>query len=94
MTILHFRKKYSLGVTLRARALTTIPDNTSQKFILLGQLSRADSAGGRQAVVFLDFANTRTRECTDNDFEKWYARGDLDTNCMMGHKVRFVNPEK
>ena len=78
-------------MTLRARLLTTVPDNTSQKFLLIGELPRdapGAGGGGRQAVVFVDFANTRTRQCTDDDFVRWYARSGLDKSCLMGHKVR------
>ncbi|KAG5634687.1 vacuolar protein sorting/targeting protein PEP1 [Sphagnurus paluster] len=80
-------KSYDIGVKLRARALMTLPDSTSQKFILLGQVARRDQSKeiGRVVVVFLDFAKTRSRKCTENDFEKWYAR-PAKTECLMGHK--------
>lgn len=68
--------------------LTTVPDSTSQKFLILGQIARKDQSGdGRFAVIFLDFAPMRNRKCGDDDFEKWYARG-RDHECVMGHKVR------
>jgi hypothetical protein len=72
--------------------LLTIPDSTSQKFILLGQISRKDqqTGMGRYAAVFLDFAPTRSRQCGENDFEKWYARSSA-SECIMGHKVCFVH---
>ncbi|OCB88754.1 signal sequence binding protein [Sanghuangporus baumii] len=80
-------KSHTLDRRLRARALTTVPDSTSQKFMLVGQLSRKDQTGqGRFVVVYLDFAPTRPRQCGDNDFEKWYARGGSDNECIMGHK--------
>ncbi|KAJ7113669.1 vacuolar protein sorting/targeting protein 10 [Mycena crocata] len=80
-------KTYDFGVKLRARALTTLPDSTSQKFILLGQVARKDQSKeiGRYVVVHLDFAMTRKRKCTDNDFENWYARS-AKSECLMGHK--------
>lgn len=67
----------------------TIPDSTSQKFILLGQLSRkeAKTHDGRYAMVFIDFAKTRSRQCEQKDLEKWYVR-PADHACLMGHKVR------
>lgn len=83
------RKEYNFGVKMRVRVLMTVPDSTSQKFILVGQQSRRDqsSAGkGRIALVFLDFAGTRPRKCGENDFEKWYARSQ-NHQCLMGHKV-------
>lgn len=80
-------EKVDLGVSLRARLITTIPDSTSQKFILVGTTSRKDSSGGRHAVVFIDFATVGKRKCEEKDFEKWYARTAKDKECLMGHKV-------
>lgn len=82
-------KEYDLGLRLRARALTTVADSTSQKFLLIGQVSRKDQKGdiGRFVVVHLDFSATRTRKCTEKDFESWYAR-PTNSQCLMGHKVR------
>lgn len=79
-----------MGVKLRARALITLPDSTSQKFLLLGQVSKQDAKynDGSAAVVFLDFSKTRGRKCQDSDFEKWYARPH-ESECLMGHKVGF-----
>jgi hypothetical protein len=82
------RKSYKFGVKLRARILTTVSDSTSQKFILVGQLDkREQTSDGRFAVVFLDFSNTRPRQCGDDDFEDWYARAAEGKECLMGHKV-------
>lgn len=68
----------------------TVPDSTSQKFILIGKIARRDQVegGGRFAAIFLDFANTRSRQCGESDFMKWYARSAKDKECIMGHKVR------
>ncbi|KAH8109150.1 hypothetical protein DFH11DRAFT_958248 [Phellopilus nigrolimitatus] len=55
--------------------------------MLVAQLARKDQTGsGRFVVIFLDFASTRSRQCTDNDFEKWYARSGDKHECIMGHK--------
>lgn len=84
------RKKYRLPLTLRARYLMTVPDSTSQKFMLIGQLSRRDAPSDDQrwVVVHLDFARTRNRKCEDSDFDTWYARkpGNL---CVMGHRQSY-----
>jgi hypothetical protein len=75
-------------VTIRARALSTVQDSTSQKFLLLGQLSRQDSTPeGRVAAIFLDFAPMDRRKCDEADFERWYARSVKNKECLMGHKV-------
>jgi len=71
--------------------LTTIPDSTSQKFLLIGTLNRGDRVGDKKlAVIHLDFAPTRTRQCGEDDLEKWYARGTNGHECIMGHKVILV----
>jgi len=80
-----------LGIKLRAHGLLTLPDSTSQKFLLLGSVARKDqtSNDGKVVIVHLDFSPTRNRKCQEDDFEKWYARkGDgEDAECIMGHKV-------
>lgn len=84
------RTKLSLPLSLRASILTTVPDSTSQKFLLIGQIARKDQKGdGRVAAVFLDFAVMGRRQCGDSDFERWYARKGEGRECIMGHKVCF-----
>ena len=57
--------------------------------MLVGQVDKREQPGdSRFATVFLDFANTRSRQCGDNDFEDWYARTSKGKECLMGHKVR------
>ncbi|KIK03719.1 hypothetical protein K443DRAFT_676547 [Laccaria amethystina LaAM-08-1] len=79
--------KYDIGIKFRARALMTLPDSTSQKFVLLGQVARKDQTKdiGRVVIIQLDFSGTRKRKCEERDFEKWYARTSK-TECLMGHK--------
>ncbi|GAA6014077.1 hypothetical protein JCM10207_000230 [Rhodosporidiobolus poonsookiae] len=87
-------RTFDLGVHLRARLLTTVPDSTSLKFTLLGTLTRKSkqkgSKGEKHVVVHLDFEALDMRKCGDSDMEKWYARtigGNPD--CLMGHKQWF-----
>ncbi|CAO1617832.1 unnamed protein product [Sympodiomycopsis kandeliae] len=85
-------QKLNLGVKVRAKILTTIPDSTSQKFLLIGTQSRKDAgAGSRHVSVFLDFAPVGKRKCRDSDFEKWAAvkQGNSASNCLMGHRQWF-----
>jgi len=78
---------YNFGISIRARGLTTLPDSTSQKFLLLGQVGKKDKQQhGRVVVVHLDFTQTRGRKCVDADYEKWYVRHQK-SDCLMGHKV-------
>jgi hypothetical protein len=75
---------------MRARGLTTLPDSTSLKILLLGEVARKDRKGdmGRVAVVQLDFANVLPKKCGNSDFDKWYARS-AGAECLMGHKVNI-----
>lgn len=58
------------------------------RFLLLGTASRKDSGTeGRHAMIFLDFAPLQTRQCTDDDFERWNARSSEGHECLMGRKV-------
>ena len=73
---------------MRARALSTVQDSTSQKFLMIGQLGRQEATDrGRFITVFLDFAPVRSQQCQESDFEKWYARTAKGKECLMGHKV-------
>lgn len=86
------RNKLDLAVKIRARLLTTVPDSTSLKFILLGTLTRKSedkgSKGERHVVVSIDFEALNKRKCGDKDMEKWYARTiNGKPDCLMGHKV-------
>lgn len=84
--------EFDLGVKVRARLLTTVPDSTSLKFVLLGTLARRSSHKGsngeRHIIVYIDFEALGKRKCGSGDMEKWYARtigGQPD--CLMGHRV-------
>lgn len=82
---------FDFGVSVKVKTLTTIPDSTSLKFVLLGSTSKKNSGGGegQYVIVQLDFATVGKRKCGDKDLEKWYARASHgEGNCLMGHKVR------
>ncbi|KAF3938421.1 Sortilin [Dactylella cylindrospora] len=82
--------KVSLGMSIRARFLTTTPDSTSTKFTLVGaSASREDK--DPYYIFHLDFSDVRSRTCKKDDFQKWYARVDEkgDPDCLLGHKQFF-----
>ena len=85
-------QKLNLGVTTRVKFLTTIPDNTSQKFLLVGLQARQHGDGMHQervVAVFLDFAAQGKRQCGSGDLEKWYAQTQAGS-CLMGHKQWYM----
>lgn len=87
-------EKLNLGVSMRAKILTTLPDSTGQKFLLVGTQTRKDAGKeGRHVAIFIDFAPMGRRKCADKDFEKWYAKAggshQQNSQCLMGHKQWF-----
>ncbi|WEW58561.1 vacuolar protein sorting/targeting protein PEP1 [Emydomyces testavorans] len=79
-------KSAELPHKIRARQLTTTPDSTSLKFLLLGT-SKSDS-GLDHYVMALDFNDLHERKCGKDDFERWPARLNEknEPDCLMGHK--------
>ncbi|GAA5814583.1 hypothetical protein MFLAVUS_008082 [Mucor flavus] len=88
-------EKYDLGLSVRARMLTTDPESSSRNFLLIGSSVR--SSDSKIQAIQLDFANTFNRQCELNerddnksDFEKWFARDITDgPDCLMGHEQMF-----
>jgi len=82
-------KTVDLGETVRAGLLTTTPDSTSLKFVLVGTVGKGSDT---EFYIFsLDFEGLHERKCKDKDFEKWCARLDEDgkCDCLMGHKQYY-----
>ncbi|KAL4250701.1 Vacuolar protein sorting/targeting protein 10 [Abortiporus biennis] len=78
---------HKLDVKVRTHVLTSVPDSTSQKFVLFGQVGREDMEEyAPYVVIFLDFSKTRKRKCGKDDFERWWARSATNEQCLMGHK--------
>ncbi|KAK2759029.1 vacuolar protein sorting/targeting protein PEP1 [Arachnomyces sp. PD_36] len=71
---------------IRANLLTTTPDSTSLKFLLVGSVG--GDLGHEHYVMSIDFNDLHERKCKDSDFEKWPARlgEDGEPDCLMGHK--------
>jgi len=84
-----FLKDYDFPEPVRAQMLTTIPDSTSLKFLLLATTGTGTSL--RHWVYTIDFAGLKQRKCDKDDFEVWYARVDKEDKptCVMGHKQSF-----
>jgi photosystem II stability/assembly factor-like uncharacterized protein len=75
---------------VRPHELTTIPDSTSLKALLVA------TKGDDFYTFTLDFDELHERKCSDDDFEKWYARVDDDgkPSCIMGHKQYFIRRKR
>lgn len=95
LNVLIYRDKLDLGISIRARMLTTDPESTSRNFILIGSSVR--SSEQRVQVIELDFSTIFSRQCelveNDNDksdYEKFIARDITDgPDCLMGHEQIF-----
>lgn len=72
-----------LGEKVRAKVLTTTPDSTSLKFVLLATVDRKD-----YYVFSVDFTGLHENKCEDDDFENWYTRPESkeDPGCVMGQR--------
>ncbi|KAK6336356.1 vacuolar protein sorting/targeting protein PEP1 [Orbilia brochopaga] len=93
-------EEVELGMTIRAKLLTTTPDSTSKKFTLVGS-GEPDKDGKRYYIIQLDFSDIRTKTCKEDksgkgDFEKWYARVDEkgEPDCLLGHKQFYWRRKK
>lgn len=77
---------HALNTEIYPTTVTTTPDSTSLKFILVGQ------SKGEYVVYTVDFEDLHERKCEDEDFDDhWPARLDENGNpdCLMGHKQFF-----
>ncbi|EYE93807.1 vacuolar protein sorting/targeting protein 10 [Aspergillus ruber CBS 135680] len=72
------------------RILTTTPDSTSLKFLLVGSSSES-SEDGTHIIYSIDYNGLHERKCGKDDFETWPARLDekREADCLMGHKQYF-----
>lgn len=71
---------------IRASLLTTTPDSTSLKFLLVG--SAGGDFGHEYYVMAIDFNDLHERKCEKSDFESWPARLNEknEPDCLMGQK--------
>lgn len=79
---------------VHAEYLTTIPDSTTQKFIL--QATGRDGDKLAFYLYSLDFTGTYGEKCKENDFEDWHARLDDSgkPDCLMGHTQTYRRRKK
>ncbi|RMZ78525.1 hypothetical protein DV737_g3812, partial [Chaetothyriales sp. CBS 132003] len=81
--------KAALDKKIRAKFLTTAPDSTTLKFLLMG--THGTGSKSEWHVYKVDFDGLHERSCSDKDFERWPARVDADgkATCIMGHRQFF-----
>lgn len=79
-------EKTDLGDKVKPTTLTTTPDSTSLKFMMIATGPKSD-----HFIYSLDFNGLGQRECEKKDFEDWPARVDDNGQpvCIMGHTQSF-----
>lgn len=79
-------QKTDLDDKIKPTTLTTTPDSTSLKFMLI-----ARGLKDEHYIYSLDFSGLDQPECKGKDFEDWQARVDDDGEpvCIMGHTQSF-----
>ncbi|ORX80565.1 Oligoxyloglucan reducing end-specific cellobiohydrolase [Basidiobolus meristosporus CBS 931.73] len=89
-------KEQSLGVSVRAKMLTTDPESTTSSFLLIATVAKDQASDFPHVLFQLDFDNLLERKCVfdedsgNGDFEKWIARNLEDgPDCIMGHTTAF-----
>lgn len=77
----------SLPAPVEPVALTTAPDGTALKVLLVGSQKRGTTdPSKRHMTVFVDFAKLSKRTCKESDFEKFYPSTMAGHQCLFGHK--------
>ena len=82
-------KKADLEEKVRARFLTTVPDSTTLKFLMMGV--QGSGSKSKWVMFKIDFEGLHERSCGEKDFVRWPARlgDDGKPSCIMGHKQFF-----
>ena len=75
-----------IGEQVRAKLLTTTPDSTSLKFLILATAGEDPELD--YYAIAVDFTELHEGKCKESDFEQWYARVNEkgEPTCIMGHK--------
>ncbi|SMQ45937.1 unnamed protein product [Zymoseptoria tritici ST99CH_3D7] len=82
-------EKVDLPSKVKPMALTTTPDSTSLKFLMIA--AKGGGSGTKYNIYAIDFNGVHERECKDKDYEDWQARVDGEGKpvCIMGHTQSF-----
>jgi photosystem II stability/assembly factor-like uncharacterized protein len=78
------------GLKILPWILTTTPDSSSLKFILIGKTKKD------WQIIGIDFEGLHEATCKEDDMEEWFARVDKDgkPTCLMGHTQSFHRRKK
>lgn len=82
-------EELELGAQIKPQIITTVPDSTSLKFLLLG--TTGSGADLQHWVYSIDFESMNKRKCKSSDFETWHASVDEDGKpvCIMGRTQSY-----
>lgn len=86
-------EEFSLDNKMLVDDITTVPSDTSRKFLLWG---KATGSGERIMTVQIDFEGLTDKRCeqpkdgNDGDFEIWEPKHPRQANgCLFGHKQKY-----
>ncbi|KAH9852157.1 Oligoxyloglucan reducing end-specific cellobiohydrolase [Lenzites betulinus] len=78
---------------VRVKAIVTVPEDTSRRFILIGYYPRAKNAA---VAVHLDFSAFTTQKCrldpenpSQGDFELWSPSEEREEQCLFGKQTLY-----
>ncbi|KAI9806669.1 MAG: hypothetical protein M1825_006126 [Sarcosagium campestre] len=79
-----------LGQKVNGLVLTTVPDSTSLKFLVIG--TKGKDLDSEFVLFSVDFGGLHERKCEKDDFEKWYAREEAEgeARCIMGQRQYYI----
>ncbi|KAJ9669353.1 vacuolar protein sorting/targeting protein PEP1 [Coniosporium apollinis] len=82
-------EQVSLDDKVRAHELTTVPDSTSLKFIMVATKGKGKST--EYHIYSINFEEMHKRKCEKDDFEMWPARVDKNgkKTCIMGRMQSY-----
>ena len=77
---------------MRVRAIVTVPEDTSRRFILMGYYPRAKDAAVSVHLDFTSLTHTRCKldpdDPVNDDFELWSPSEEREEQCLFGRQVR------
>lgn len=85
--------EYVFGQTLRIKTIQTVPDDTSRRFLLIGNVP---GKSDKSILVHLDFSAITNVKCqlsiedpNHDDFQLWSPSEGREENCLFGRQTMY-----
>ncbi|RIA92294.1 hypothetical protein C1645_765456 [Glomus cerebriforme] len=81
---------FTTSTPIRASILTTNPESTSMKFLLIGHTVPTSTSEASPVVITIDFSQLEKRKCNKDDFELWNPMDENseDHKCLLGEEIK------